>query len=79
MTLNEKILAGIAIALAVWFIQNLISHYLQKGRLHKAFIIDINYHLLGVKKAKEFLAKLTDKLVKEGSIVKNCPNFDRDE
>jgi hypothetical protein len=79
MTLSEKILAGIAVGLIVWFVQIIVSYFVQKKRLESAMIVDINYHLLGVGEAKNFLNSLAEKIVIEGKEITYCAHYTRDE
>ena len=79
MILTDKILSGLSVAFIIWLAQTALSYLIKRHRLEKALIVDINYHLLGISEAKNFINMLFKKVIKEGNTIKRTFHFAEDD
>lgn len=79
MTVSDYVLSGILVSIFGWLFTNILLFVLKKQRLSSAIIADVNYHLKGVKEAKDYINKFFDRNIIEGRVIDNAAYFTKEE
>lgn len=79
MTVSDYVLAGILVSIVGWSFTNTLLFILKKHRISTAIIADVNYHLKGVKEAKDYINKFSDRNLIAGQIIDQAAYYTKEE